>query len=432
LPLLSTPATALQESAATDEESPTTGVVAFTKDNSNSSSSARPHRSCGGGSAAWAGIRAASISALVCVFVAFPMDQPPFLSSKESAWIFISAIVVASAAGDCLGQALLKGVDRAIGTLAGAAVGIAMNLFCHAISLLGPQSLRRYLTAILLPLITGFAFFLNVHQYVFQIGIITMGMIWISLIDSEGELYQTGVTRTTQIAIGVSLAFIVLLLCSPGSALSVMHSDLVEIARMQAQLIQQVFCARIHASPRVSLTQHHLSGFEDDDDIRLSFKRVRDLASKLRSLLPFAAWEPRCLNPRYLRFVELVTVSNRGRLVLGRVTRLNATLLAMDAQLRSLVTLPQIDPLLAAAATDLVQAVAELLLDGADRLQDAGLSAPRGPQNAHDAMKRVVASLSALERAAQATEDLHAGSMLISEGERGHNALQQQTARDPK
>ncbi|CAE8642770.1 unnamed protein product, partial [Polarella glacialis] len=241
------------ESAATDEESPTTGVVAFTKDNSNSSSSARPHRSCGGGSAAWAGIRAASISALVCVFVAFPMDQPPFLSSKESAWIFISAIVVASAAGDCLGQALLKGVDRAIGTLAGAAVGIAMNLFCHAISLLGPQSLRRYLTAILLPLITGFAFFLNVHltqrfnffkvhQYVFQIGIITMGMIWISLIDSEGELYQTGVTRTTQIAIGVSLAFIVLLLCSPGSALSVMHSDLVEIARMQAQLIQQVFC----------------------------------------------------------------------------------------------------------------------------------------------------------------------------------------------
>ncbi|CAE8684662.1 unnamed protein product, partial [Polarella glacialis] len=374
----------LQESAATEEESSAGGVVTATSNNkknnntnnSSTSSSARPLQRCSGGSVARAGIRAASISALVCVFVAFPMDYPPFLSSQQSAFIFISAMVVASAAGDCLCQALLKGVDYAIGTLAGAAVGILMNFVCHAISSLGTHSLRRYCTAILLPFITGLAFFLNghltqrsnffkVHQSVFQIGIVTMGLIWISLIGSEGDLYKTGVTRTTEIAIGVILAFIVLLLCSPGSAVSVMHSDLIEIARRQAQLIQQVFGARIQSCSRLSLTQQHLSSFEVDDDIRLSYRHVRELVSKLQSLLPFAAWEPRCLNPRHLRWVGRVVVSNHYRSVLGRVTRLNATLLAMDAQLRSLVTLLQIDPLLAEAVTNLVQAVAELLLHGA-------------------------------------------------------------------
>ncbi|CAE8699135.1 unnamed protein product [Polarella glacialis] len=378
--------------ASTDEENNAGGVAAATctsKNNNDndkhSQRSARPSRSCCCGTAVWAGVRGASTSALVCVFVALAMDYPPFLSGEQTSWIFCSAMLISFAAQ------LMKGLDRAIGTLVGAAVawvGVLSNFVCHASSVLVCHSLRIYATSILLPLITGLAFFLDghliqrssffkVHRYAFQIGIVTMGIV---MITSEGDLYQTGVCRCIEIAIGVILVFIVLLLCSPGSASSVMHSDLIEIARRQALLIQQVFGARIRASPRLSLTQHHLSEFKVDDDIRLNYQRVRELVNKLKSLLPFTAWEPRILNPRYLRSVGRVVVRNHCRLLLARFTNMSAVIVAMDTQLRSLATLPQIDPLLAEEATNLVQVVAELLLHGADRLQAASPSSKQPQQ----------------------------------------------------
>merc|ERR1711920_32564 len=133
-----------------------------------------------------------------------------------------------------------------------------------------------------------------------------------------------------------------------------------------------------------------------------AYRGIASLLSKLRNLLEFSRWEPKCFYPSNLAWLPH-KAPLRYRLLLARLTHLNATAMALNVQVRVLSDLPTVDSRISAAVENLAEQVAEVLRHAAKRM-DAKLSSQEQEHGTkdQDALMRVLStSMDNLSQAAQ-------------------------------
>jgi hypothetical protein len=311
-------------------------------------------------------------SVLSAAFQFADVCVPYVFSPAHISWIFVTSIVVASAAGDCLGQAIAKSLDRVLGTLLGGLTGAVLLTVIHAMSSEVPLWLARCFVLVSVTLATGISFYsatassskwVKTHQYALFLFPITTGMV--VLIPVGGQ--EVASFRFFEIFLGCIVAMVALLVSHPGSTIYVVHKGLGNTAIQVAELVDRVCAARINRRSLKTLREHFEADFHDDEDVRQAYRSVAEMTTKLRSLLPYASWEPRCLRASALRGLP-PRATLRYRLVIGRLTRLNATAMALDSQLRAFQDLPALSAGIADAAQSLTDQVAVLLREAGSRL----------------------------------------------------------------
>jgi hypothetical protein len=257
-----------------------------------------------------------------------------------------------------------------------------------------------------------------------------MGVV--ALIPAGGQ--EIALLRFFEILLGCIVSMVALLISHPGSTIHVVHKGLGNTANEAAELVDKVCAARINRRSLKTLREHFEADFNDDEDVRHAYRAVAEMTTKLRSLLPYASWEPRCLRPSALRGLPLFAPV-RYRLVIGRLSRLNATAMALDSQLRAFQDLPALSAKIADAAQSLTDQVSVLLREAASRLS-AGLAAPGSDSvndNGEELLTGVRAGMKGLSEAVQGTRlenptdegklESHVISMLGSAAESSYTAL---------
>lgn len=324
-------------------------------------------------------IRMIICGALSAAFQLHPFEVPYFLASSHISWIFITALVVASAASDCFGQSVMKTMDRVLGTLLGGLVGALMASITHAISLAATPLVVRCFVLVGLALMTALSFYgfvvlsgksdwVKAHQYIFLLAPITMGMVWLSPMGPEQ--YKIALYRFFEIVIGTVVAMISLSLTPPATTLEVVHQGVSDMTRKAADLVDLVCTVRISQQKLSTLAQYYDTEFEADDDVRKNYRSIAAAITKLRSLLDFESYEPRCMRPSRLNWLPS-GARRRYRLLISRMTRMNATAMALDSQLRTFCTLPALDANISAVLQNLRDQIVDMLRDGAQGLDQA-------------------------------------------------------------
>lgn len=356
-------------------------------------------------------IRMGLCALLSSAFQISPVDVPYFLSSDHNTWIFITALVVGSAAGDSCGQAIVRSLDRTLGTVLGALVGLVLAGITQALSLHDRAGLHRWFVIIGLTLLTASIFYLvasskrewvKFHYYMFVLFPITLGMVWLA--PGAEDAFNVSQYRCCATMLGAAIAMVALFISHPGCTLYVVHKQIGTGLHKAADLVDLVCKARINQQPQRTLKHFHEAEFDDaaDDDIRKTYRGIASLLSKMRNLLAFSRWEPKCFYPSNLAWLPH-KAPLRYRLLLARLTHLNATAMALNVQVRVLNDLPTVDSRIVAAAENLAQQVAEILRHAAKRM-DAKLSSQEQEHGTEDqdALMRVLStSMENLSQAAQ-------------------------------
>mmetsp|Transcript_86829 Transcript_86829/g.218581 ORF Transcript_86829/g.218581 Transcript_86829/m.218581 type:complete len:511 (-) Transcript_86829:258-1790(-) len=326
------------------------------------------------------GCQLVSVCFVSTVLVALRLDLSPLIAPSGMVWIFITGVVVLSAAGDCVGQGMLKAFDRAVGTIAGGLGGMVMSAFGGMIKHSSMPWLEPYYTvgAMTCSFVICFCVWnsyakrvkwMKDHSYIMIIGVITMGMIWLFAY-ATGESRREASSRINAILIGNALALVSLLVFQPGSALKVAHKSLVTCARTAADLAKDLCTARIEGRSLPYLSEIVVGDSNVQDEIHRRYTSLLNTTNKIRQVLPFAAWEPSFLNPRRMWWAS----SQAGvqyRLMTSRMARIATTSIAIDTQIRAMSVAPRMQDEAAAATRELAENVHDLLHAGAAWLEAA-------------------------------------------------------------
>lgn len=369
-------------------------------------------------------IRLGICGALSAAFQLHPFEVPYLLASDHISWIFVTALVVVSAASDCLGQSIVKTMDRALGTLLGGILGALMAGITYAISLAAPPLVVRCFVLVGLALMTALSFYFpavlldksdwaKTHQYMFALTPITMGLVWLSPLGPDQ--YQIAFYRFFGIVIGAIVGIISLVITPPATTLEVVHQGVSDMTRKAADLVDLVCTVRISQQKLSTLAQFYDTEFEADDEVRKNYRSIAAAIRKQRSLIDFERYEPRCMRPSRLNWLSS-GARQRYRLLIARMTRMNATAMALDSQLRTFCTLPALDANISVVLQNLRDRMAEMLREAARGLDQAIIEAQCLPSEAEGSDDAFIARVrSGMEELARAA---HGG--LGSAGSLGH------------
>lgn len=326
------------------------------------------------------GCQVISVGFVSTVLVAFRLDFSPLIAPSCMVWIFITGVVVLSAAGDCVGQGMLKAFDRAVGTIAGGVCGMGMSAIGGMIRRSSMPWVEPYYTVVAMTCSFALCFCvwnsyakrvkrMKDHSYIMILGVITMGMIWLFAF-ATGDTWREASSRINAILIGNLLALVSLLVFQPGSALSVAHKSLVACARTAADLAKDLCTARIEGRSLPYLSEIVVGDGNVEDDIHMRYTSLLNTTNKIRQVLPFAAWEPSFLNPRKMWWAS-PQARVQYRLMTSRMARIATTSIAIDTQIRAMSVAPRMQDEAATATRELAENVHDLLHAGATWLEAA-------------------------------------------------------------
>ena len=278
-------------------------------------------------------LRITTSAFLASLFILVPAPEHQF---PEGVWILITAVVVSWQASPDIASVSKKMIERLLGTVMGACVGLLLG----GVSLLflehGSRGHSLYLLACLLVGTFLCAYSAcNTGQrghYSAVLGCATFGIILLSFYedtDYTGDLWRTGVFRMLNICIGGLLAGLSSLCVFPLSTKTLIEQKVTELITETGKTSHAVLVAAALPPPPL----HALARKEEkeDESHKLYMKCLEGWKNtrQLFSLLPYDPIFAQLSDDKKKVFWET------WRLRLGRVLRIQATLVMLDGLNRS-------------------------------------------------------------------------------------------------
>ena len=281
-------------------------------------------------------------SALSTLFVSIPALSAVFLNAE---WITITVVVVVFH-NEFLGESIAKSVNRGLGTLLGASLGLA---FGHLITL---PALSRAASGVLLFalvfLVLGATVFAHAthkdriaqFDYAVVLFAVTFGII-ISLFFSDESSSSTDVVvlaayRVVDIAVGIGIGLTSTVLIFPLRIVDGVSESLQRDVTLIEHAIDEIFDARIKG---LQLARYFATAPENGTatDVRGVYAPLLARLHNNVNVLKKARWEPRRLPYDCWSETPVFTVETRmalyGEMSL-RLHRIFITVIALDAHLR--------------------------------------------------------------------------------------------------
>lgn len=278
-------------------------------------------------------LRITTSAFLASLFILVPAPEHQF---PEGVWILITAVVVSWQASPDIASVSKKMIERLLGTVLGACVGLLLG----GVSLLflehGSRGHSMYLLACLLvgTFLCAYSACNTGHRghYSAVLGCATFGIILLSFYedtDEAGDLWRTGVFRMINICIGGLLAGLSSLCVFPLSTKTLIEQKVTELIVETGKTSHAVMVAATMPPPPL----HALARKEEkeDESHKLYMKCLEGWKNtrQLFSLLPYDPIFARLSDSEQKLFWET------WRLRLGRVLRIQATLVMLDGLNRS-------------------------------------------------------------------------------------------------